>query len=187
MHRMEKHLIKHKSENTPKPREAAFFISYWIWYWRGKWRNEENKMELGCCTCRLNHTEKIRPRKEWEALNNVFGRSIGIGLRLLSWSRQVLVWLCVDHYQSAVWVSDCTHICVIVCERLSACALWGRMCYSSSTIVPTFPHTLPSFLASPPPQPPGCGQQTGTDCSVLLLYLEMTCGVIGDDDWPGGK
>lgn len=46
-------------------------------------------------------------------------------------------------------------------------------------------HYCSRFLSYPPP--PGCGQQAGTDCSVLLLYLEMTCGVIGDDDWPGEK
>lgn len=85
-----------------------------------KLRNEKKKIEPGCCTFR----QKIRPQREWEALYNVFGLSIGIGLRLLSWSRQVLVWLCVDHYQSAVWVSDCTHICVIVC-----------MCFVSACIV----------------------------------------------------
>ena len=81
------------------------------------------------------------------------------------------------------------YACICLCVHCEA-----GMCYSSnsssssSSIVPTSP-SYSSFL---PSFPPGCGQQTGTDCSVPLLYSEMTCGVIGDDDWaewqirPGG-
>lgn len=51
----------------PQPDGLPFFYFVLNQVFNGemvKWRNEEYKTELGCCTCRLNHTEKIRPQRE---------------------------------------------------------------------------------------------------------------------------
>lgn len=68
------------------------------------------------------------------------------------------------------------HPCYSMC-------LFGRECsvredvLQQPSIVPPSP-ILPSFLI-----PRVCTANRDR----FLLYLEMTCGVIGDDDWPGEK
>lgn len=57
--KMETHLIKYKSENTPTKRGCLFFALNVVFNGvKVKQRNGEYKTELGCCTCRLNNTEK---------------------------------------------------------------------------------------------------------------------------------
>lgn len=57
-----KHLIKHESENTPLGELALIFC---IELTNGGMVEEEQRIELGCSTCRLNHTgKKIRPQRE---------------------------------------------------------------------------------------------------------------------------
>lgn len=85
------------------------------------------------------------------------------------------MWLCVDHYQSAGWVSGCTHTPrYYILPFLSVRALWERMCHGGSAIVPAFP-------SYPPPPFPSPGVRTANK-DTLLPYLEAICGVRGDDE-----
>lgn len=88
------------------------------------------------------------------------------------------MWLCVDHYQSAGWVSGCTHTrthsVLLYPAVLSVRLLWERMCHGGSTIVPAFP-------SYPPPPFPSPGVRTANK-DILLPYLEAICGVRGDDE-----
>lgn len=113
--------------------------------WTRSW-NWELKIAPENGTLAILTTQRMRPLWEWEALYTVFGLSIGIGLRLLSWSRQVLVRLCVDHYQSAAWVCGCMRMCMM--ERVCLCVHCTGGCAPAAA--PLFLAPLLFFLPSFP-------------------------------------
>lgn len=98
------------------------------------------KIELESSTGRFRHRKKKKKKIGHSKNKSLSTMQLGSVLRLLSWSRQVLVWVCVDQHLGVLWV--CTSVIVCLFVR----ALWGRMCYGSSSIVSTSPPALPSFL-----------------------------------------
>lgn len=110
--------------------------------WGGRW---VKKRKSGFTGTRL--------QQRWR----VFAISVGIELRHSSWRKQVLVWLCVDHYQSAVWVKGSTlTLCYHVLPFVGACTgedVLQRQHYCSC--LPLIP-ALPS-----PPLPLGADYKHG--------------------------
>lgn len=107
----------------------------------------------------------------------LFELSIGIGLRHSSRRRQVLVWLCLDHYQSAVWVSGCTlTLCYHVLPFVSACM--GEDAPRRQHCSSCLPLIGPSF---PLPSPPLWHKlQTRTYCSRVWRCLVESEGMMCD-------
>lgn len=117
-----------------------------------KWRDEENKIELGCCTCRLNHTEKNpvteRMRGSLQCVWAQYGYwAAALELKYAS----ACVALCGSLSLCAVWVSNCMHICVIVCVRFCLCLHCKGGCATAAALLfltplvlflPSFPHRV---------------------------------------------
>lgn len=156
---MGKHLIKHKSENIHHPDRLCFyFILNLIFVGEiEKWRYEDYKRELGCCTCRLNRTEKIRPQREWEALYNVLGSVLVLG-----WGSWAEVGKCLCGFVWIIirvlcgWATACTFlllyasVCLCVhCEggcATAAALLFPLPLRLPPTHTPTHPHGADSKL-----------------------------------------
>lgn len=90
------------------------------------------------------------------------------------------MWLCVDHYQSAGWVSGCTH------TRAHSALLYPAVFVGARIVGEDVPRRqrycscLP-LISSPSLPLPSPGARTANK-DILLPYLEAICGVRGDDE-----